>query len=84
MRVTKATPDFPEYMIVVHVAQLEETTGHLVLNPFLNNALVFTRFFDCLRVNTLPSSPALAPDQCKTHVNDLIGQVLIYKSSANL
>ena len=50
----KVTPDFPEHMIVVNVAQLEETTGHLVLNPFLNNARVFTRFFVCLRDNHLP------------------------------
>ena len=84
VRLAKATPDFPEHMIVTYVAQLEGTTGHLVLNPFLNNARVCTRFYDALRTNNLPSSPALAPDQCKPYANALTGQVLFYKTSAKL
>jgi hypothetical protein len=49
--------------MLTYIARLEERDGHLVLNQYLNNARVTTRFFDCIRANNLPSSPALAPDQ---------------------
>ena len=33
---------------------------------------------------TLPSSPALAPDQCKSYTDALTGQVFFYKTSTKL
>ncbi len=58
--------------------------GHLVLNQYLNNARVTTRFFDCIRANSLPSSPAIAPDQCKPYVDHLTVAILFYKTRAKL
>lgn len=84
VRLAKATPDFPEHLVLAYIARLEEIEGHMVLNPFLNNARVMTKVYDCIRANSLPSSPALAPDQCKPYADALTGQVLFYKTSAKL
>jgi hypothetical protein len=83
-RLAKATPDFSEQLMLTYIARLEERDGHLVLNQYLNNARVTTRFFDCIRANSLPSSPALAPDQCKPYADHLTGAILFYKTSAKL
>jgi len=84
VRLTKATTDFPEHTMFSYITKVEEKTGHLVLPHFLNNARVTTRVYDCLRANSLPSSPALAPDQCKPYVDAVTGQILFYKTSAKL
>ncbi len=69
--------------MLTFIARLEKD-GHLVLNQYLNNARVTTRFYDCIRVNSMPSSPALAPDQCKPYEDHLTGVILFYKTSAKL
>jgi flagellar motility protein MotE (MotC chaperone) len=84
VRLAKATPDFSETLMLTYIARLEERDGHLVLNQYLNNARVTTRFFDSIRFNNLPSSPALAPDQCKPYADPMTGTILFYKTSAKL
>jgi hypothetical protein len=83
-RLAKTTPDFSEQLMLTYIARLEERDGHLVLNQYLNNARVTTRFFDCIRVNSLPSSPVLTPDQCKPYADHLTDAILFYKTSAKL
>jgi hypothetical protein len=83
-KLAKATTDFPEHTMLAYIAKVEEKEGYLVLSPFLNNARVTTRCYDCLRSNSLPSSPDLAPDQCKPYADSVTGQVLFYKTSAKL
>lgn len=61
MRLTKTTPDFPEHLVLTYITRLEQKEDHLVLNLFLNNVRVLTRFYDCLPDNGLPSSSAHAP-----------------------
>jgi hypothetical protein len=83
-KLTKATPDFPEHVMLTYITKVEEKEGHLILPPFLNNSRVTTWFFDRLRTNNVPSSPTLAPDQCKPYTDTVTGQVLFYKTSAKL
>ncbi len=84
VRFAKATPDFSEQLMLTYIARLEERDGQLVLNQYLNNARVTTRFYDSIRFNNMPSSPALAPDQCKTYADHLTGSILFYKTTAKL
>jgi hypothetical protein len=39
---TKATPDFPEHVMLTYITKVEEKEGHLILPPFLNNSRVTT------------------------------------------
>ena len=79
VKLTKATPDFPEHVMLTYITKVEEKETHLILPPFLNNSRVTTWFFDRLRTNNVPSSPALAPDQCKPYADTVTGQVLFSK-----
>jgi hypothetical protein len=44
----KTTPDFSEQLMFTFIVQFEEKDDHLVLNQYLNNVFVKTRFFDCI------------------------------------